>query len=122
VFIAVYGALMPRLLARPSRDTLKWLAAALIGTVFIFDLYRIQDSSGDLYTTTLRGLTQPKINDANSEFVHFHFYGNVLVVAIALWIVCMAPGLDPRINPGSGPGAVSARTFPGRSAASARGC
>jgi hypothetical protein len=95
VFIAVYGALMPLVLARPNRDTWKWLAVALIGIAVIFDLVRIQNSLGDLYTTTLRGLTLPKINDVNSEFIHFYFYGNVAVIAIALWIVCMAPRAGP---------------------------
>ena len=95
VFIAVYGALIPLILARPNRDTLKWLAIALIAIAVISDLIRIQNSLGDLYTTTLRGLTLPKINDANSEFIHFYFYGNVVVIAIALCVVCMAPKARP---------------------------
>jgi hypothetical protein len=95
VFIAVYGALIPLVLTRATRDIWKWLAVGLIGTAFIFDLYRIQNSLGDLYATTLRRLTISKINDANSEFIHFYFYGNVVVIAIVLWVVFMAPRAGP---------------------------
>ena len=91
VFIAVYGAVIPLILARANRDVWKWLILTLIAIAFVEDLRRIQNSLGDLYATTLKQLTIGKVQDANSEFIHIYFYGNVVVIVIALLVVCAAP-------------------------------
>ena len=53
----------------------------------ILNFWRIQNSLGDLYTTTMLQLTPDKIRDASYEFMHYYFVINVVVIVIALGVI-----------------------------------
>jgi hypothetical protein len=86
VFMAVYGALLPMFVAR-ERGAWEWLAIVLMVLAILLNLWRIQNSLGDLYTTTMRQLTPDKIHDASYEFMHYYFVSNVVVIVIALGVI-----------------------------------
>ena len=86
VFMAVYGALLPIFIAR-ERGAWEWLAIVLIVLAILLNLWRIQNSLGDLYTTTMRQLTPDDIHDASYEFMHYYFVSNVVVIVIALGVI-----------------------------------
>ena len=60
---------------------------ALMLAAILLNLYRIVNSLGDLYTTTMGQLSPGKIHDASYEFIHDYFSINVVVVAVALFVV-----------------------------------
>jgi hypothetical protein len=84
--VAAYGTLLPIVVAK-ERDAWEWLALGLIVLAIGLDLYRIANSLGDLYTTTMGRLTPGKIHDTSYEFIHYYFSINVVVIAIALFVV-----------------------------------
>lgn len=86
VFMAVYGALLPILITK-KRGAWEWLALVLIVLAIGLNLYRIVNSLGDLYTTTMGRLGPGKIHDASYEFIHYYFAINVVVIAVALWAI-----------------------------------
>jgi isoprenylcysteine carboxyl methyltransferase (ICMT) family protein YpbQ len=86
VFMAVYGALLPIVIAK-KREAWEWLALALMLVAILLNLYRIVNSLGDLYTTTMGQLTPGEIHDASYEFIHYYFSINVAVIAVALFVV-----------------------------------
>lgn len=86
VFVAAYGTLLPIIVAK-ERDAWGWLALGLMVFAIGLDLYRIANSLGDLYTTTMGHLTPGKIHDTNYEFIHYYFSINVVVIAIAIFVV-----------------------------------
>jgi hypothetical protein len=85
VFMAVYGALLPMVIAK-KREAWEWLALALMLAATLLNLYRIVNSLGDLYTTTMGQLSPGKIHDASYEFIHYYFSINVVVIAVALFV------------------------------------
>jgi hypothetical protein len=85
VFMAVYGALLPIVIAK-KREAWEWLALALMLAAILLNLYRIVNSLGDLYTTTMGQLSPGKIHDASYEFIHYYFSINVVVIAVALYV------------------------------------
>jgi hypothetical protein len=92
VFLAVYGALLPMLISKEhERGAREWLAIVLIALAIILNFVRIQNSLGDLYTTTMLQLTPDKIRDASYEFMHYYFIINVVVIAIALGVISRRP-------------------------------
>jgi hypothetical protein len=86
VFMAVYGALLPIVIAK-KREAWEWLALALMLAAILLNLYRIVNSLGDLYTTTMGQLSPGKIHDASYEFIHYYFSINVVAIAVALFVV-----------------------------------
>lgn len=80
------GALLPIVIAK-KREAWEWLALALMLTAILLNLYRIVNSLGDLYTTTMGQLSPGKIHDASYEFIHYYFSINVVVIAVALFVV-----------------------------------
>ena len=86
VFLAVYGALLQMFISR-ERGALEWLAIVLMLLAILLNLWRIQNSLGDLYTTTMLQLTPDKIHDASYEFIHYYFVINVVVIVIALGVI-----------------------------------
>lgn len=86
VFIAIYGALLPLILATRRGDW-KLLSVVLIVTAVGVNLWRVQNSIGDLYQTTLRKLDADRIHDASYEFVNYYFYSNALIMGILLSVV-----------------------------------
>jgi isoprenylcysteine carboxyl methyltransferase (ICMT) family protein YpbQ len=86
VFVAAYGTLLPIVVTK-ERDAWEWLALGLMVFAIGLDLYRIANSLGDLYTTTMRHLTPGQIHDTSYEFIHYYFSINVVVIAIALFVV-----------------------------------
>jgi hypothetical protein len=90
VFLSVYGVLLPLLLDREQRqDRWQRLAFVLIVLAVIADLYRIENSLGDLYQTTGRHLSSGRVDDAGYEFTHVWFVVNLAailgaVIALAL--------------------------------------
>jgi isoprenylcysteine carboxyl methyltransferase (ICMT) family protein YpbQ len=86
VFMAVYGALLPIVIAK-KREAWERLALALMLAAILLNLYRIVNSLGDLYTTTMGQLSPGKIHDASYEFIHNYFSINVVVTAVALFVV-----------------------------------
>jgi hypothetical protein len=88
--MAVYGALLPLFIAR-ERGAWEWLAIVLMVLAILLNLWRIQNSLGDLYTTTIRQLTPDKIRDASYEFMHYYFVSNVVVIVIALGVISRRP-------------------------------
>src|SRR5215831_5568719 len=61
VFVAAYGTLLPIVVTK-ERDAWEWLALGLMVFAIGLDLYRIANSLGDLYTTTMRHLTPGQIH------------------------------------------------------------
>jgi len=100
VFMAVYGALLPMFIAR-ERGAWEWLAIVLIVLAILLNLWRIQNSLGDLYTTTMRQLTPNKIHDASYEFMHYYFVSNVVVIVIALGVISRPRRTANGRHPGS---------------------
>jgi hypothetical protein len=84
--MTVYGALLPIVIAK-KREAWEWLALTLMLAAILLNLYRIVNSLGDLYTTTMGQLTPGKIHDASYEFIHYYFSINILVIAVALFVV-----------------------------------
>lgn len=85
VFIAAYGSLTPMVVEIQDpwwRSTI----LTLISSAVVLDLFRILNSTADLYRTTMRHLDPAKIHDAEAEFSRY-FIANALVVGIALWRV-----------------------------------
>ena len=84
--MAVYGALLPLFIAR-ERGAWEWLAIVLMVLAILLNLWRIQNSLGNMYTTTMLQLTPDKIRDARYEFMHYYFVSNVVVIVIALGVI-----------------------------------
>lgn len=70
-----------------KRDAWEWLSIVLMVFAIILNFWRIQNSLGDLYTTTMLQLTPDKIRDASYEFMHYYFVINVVVIVIALGVI-----------------------------------
>ena len=86
VFVAAYGTLLPIVVAK-ERHAWERLALGLMVLAIGLDLYRIANSLGDLYTTTMGQLTPGMIHDTSYEFIHYYFSINVVVIAVALFVV-----------------------------------
>jgi uncharacterized membrane protein len=100
VFMAVYGALLPMFIARDS-GAWEWLAIVLMVLAILLNLWRIQNSLGDLYTTTMRQLTPNEIHDADYEFMHYYFVSNVVVIVMALVVISRPRRPTKGRHPGS---------------------
>jgi len=86
VFVAAYGTLLPIVVAK-ERHSWEWLALGLMVGAIGLNLYRIANSLGDLYTTTMGQLTPGRIHDTSYEFIRYYFSINVVVIAVALLAV-----------------------------------
>ena len=66
-FIAAYGALIPPITELPDGG---WHDLALVALLLAveLDLYRVINSVGDLYRTTMGSLSDDRIHDAAAEF------------------------------------------------------
>jgi hypothetical protein len=84
-FIAAYGTLTPMVVA--IRDPW-WRSAILVfmSSAVVLDLFRILNSTADLYRTTMRHMDAGKVHDAEAEFARY-FIANAIIVGIALWWV-----------------------------------
>jgi hypothetical protein len=97
--ITVYGVLLPLLNARTrdQRGPWEWAAIVLMVVAVLVDLWRIENSVGDMYAATIGRLTLAKTYDAEYEFLHYYFFSNVAVLLVALWAITRrgphAPGL-----------------------------
>lgn len=88
VFISVHGALLAQVTdAKRTRGPWEWLILVLMLLAVGVNLWRIQNSLGDLYATTLLRLPADKVDDAGYEFVHYYFYSNVVVIGLALVVL-----------------------------------
>ena len=79
-FVAAYGALIPLITALPGG----WrhdLALVLLLLAVELDLYRVINSMGDLYRTTMGNLSDNKIHDAAAEFGRY-FVLNVVILIL----------------------------------------
>ena len=87
--ITVFGVLLPLLNARTrdERGAWEWAAIVLMAGAVLVDLWRIENSVGDLYATTIGQLTLAKTYDAEYEFLHYYFFSNVAVLLVALWAI-----------------------------------
>lgn len=96
--ITVYGVLLPLLNAkkRDERGAWEWAAIVLMAGAVLVDLWRIQNSVGDLYATTIGQLTLDKTYDAQYEFLHYYFFSNVAVLLVALWAITRRGAAWPR--------------------------
>jgi uncharacterized membrane protein len=100
VFMAVYGTLLPMFIAR-ERGAWEWLALALMLLAIGVNLWRILNSLGDLYTTSMGRLTANKIHDAGYEFTHYYFFSNVVVIVIALLVISLPRSATTGSHPSS---------------------
>jgi hypothetical protein len=91
VFVTVLGALLAQAADKRSRGFLERLILVLMFLAVAVNLWRIQNSVGDLYETTLGNLPADKVDDAAYEFIHYYFYSNVVVIGIALLVLSMRP-------------------------------
>jgi hypothetical protein len=91
-FVAAYGTLLSILVAK-ERHAWELVASVLMVLAIGLDLYRIANSLGDLYTTTMGQLTPGKIHDTSYEFIRYYFSINVAVIAVALSVVVAGTGL-----------------------------
>ena len=82
VFLTVYGVILPQLLEKKRRLWI-WLMFSGIVIAVMVDSYRILNSVGDLYLTTIDTFSAKQVDDASNEFVWW-FIGNVCVVAVLL--------------------------------------
>ncbi len=93
-FIAGFGVLVGFVAGRNP----KWLAATAIALIVVgtaVDLWRVIDSTGDLYRASTTGLTYHQLNDDVHDFKAY-FCANVLVVAAAVGV---AVACRPRATP-----------------------
>jgi hypothetical protein len=92
VFVTVLGTLLAQVAdAKRSRGFLEWLILGLLLIAVVVNLWRIQNSVGDLYETTLRRLPADRVDDAAYEFLHYYFSSNVVVIALALVVLSLWP-------------------------------
>jgi hypothetical protein len=101
-FVAAYGALTPSIVG--SRANQPWRLAALLlvfGTVGL-DLWRVWNSTGDLYSTTMRQLHPDQVQDAVAEFARY-FLVNVLVIVFALVVASWARSPEKDSSPAASP-------------------
>jgi hypothetical protein len=98
-FVAAYGALTPMVvgtgkdaltsrLASGGKVYLRASALVLMGLAVALDLYRVGNSAGDLYTTTMRDLPPAKVYDTAAEFTRYLII-NAGVLLFALIIACL---------------------------------
>lgn len=98
-FIAAYGALTPLVVGK--RKSLTWklikeggvasFRVSVLGLMALavgLDLFRIGNSVGDLYATTMRYLRPSKVFDAASEFTSYLIL-NSAVLLFALIVACL---------------------------------
>jgi hypothetical protein len=99
-FVAAFGTLAPFLIdkdrrttllnptGRPNRAFLQVVALLYIVGAISLDVYRIWNSTGDLYATTMRDLPAGKIYDAAAEFTRYLIVNAIVLVfalAVAFW-------------------------------------
>jgi hypothetical protein len=103
-FVAAYGALTPLVIGKenPFRwgrikkgDAAFFRVSALIlmTAAVVLDLIRVWNSTGDLYTTTMRYLPPPKVYDAAAEFTRY------LAINIAVLLFALIVGCWPERSP-----------------------
>jgi hypothetical protein len=92
VFLTVYGTILPQLVD-PKQARGQWIWFMIVLTVLAVgvDLWRVQNSLGDLFKTTNRTLTPGQLDDASFEFVRYWFYGNVVVIGLLLITLAWRP-------------------------------
>ena len=95
VFMAVYGTLLPIVIARKLGAWEK-RALTLMGSAVLLNLYRIGNSLGDLYTTTMGRLTPGQIHDASYEFIYYYFPINIVAIVVALGVCLRGWGRGSR--------------------------
>jgi len=87
-FIAAFGGIVPALVEDGTVGRWQLVALAFMFPVVGLDLYRVLNSAGDLYVTTMRSLVPSAILDASFEF-GIYFLVNVVVVLLALVIILL---------------------------------
>jgi hypothetical protein len=93
LFIAGFGALATFVTRGRYRRVWQVLAVALLIGATALDLYRVLDSTYDLYYAATSGLTNHALNDDTHDFI-VYFCVNVGVFAIAVIAACL-PYKDP---------------------------
>jgi uncharacterized membrane protein YqjE len=90
VFVTVLGTLLAQAAdPKKSRGFLERLTLVLMFLAVAVNLWRIQNSVGDLYETTLRRLPADRVDDVAYEFLHYYFPSNVVVIGIALIVLSL---------------------------------
>ena len=93
-FITLYGlflggfGVLAGFASKISHVTLRVMALAFIGEASILDLFRVLNSTEDLYSTTVRKLTFFQLHDNMHDFL-IYFIVNLAVSAFALLTVCL---------------------------------
>jgi hypothetical protein len=94
-FIAALGGIVPALVNDGVTSLWQFASLAFIFPVVGLDLYRVLNSAGDLYVTSMQSLPPKAIFDASFEF-GIYFLVNVVVVLFGLFIVFLVHRLgDP---------------------------
>jgi hypothetical protein len=93
VFIAAYGVLTGFAIAMSERATLRLFTLIVLVEATLFDLYRIFNTTNDLYTNVIGKLTVFDLHDDVHDFIGY-FALNAAVTALTLVIAAM--GADQR--------------------------
>ena len=93
VFIAAYGVLTGFAIAMSDRATLRLFTLIVLVEATLFDLYRIFNTTNDLYTNVIGKLTVFDLHDDVHDFIGY-FALNAAVTALTLVIAAM--GADER--------------------------
>lgn len=86
-FIAAYAALTTELRGSQLRSSQLASLILMLGAVGL-DLWRILNSTGDLLSTTMRGLTRVQAMDAERDFNRY-LWVNMGVLVFALLVACL---------------------------------
>ena len=87
LFIGGFGSLVGFITGRRVGLFLKTMAIALMVSAAMLDLWRVEDSTGDLYKAATNGLSYRQLGDDVHDFKQY-FLVNVFVVTFAIAVAC----------------------------------
>ena len=88
LFLTGVGVLVGFLTGKRDRKIWKFVAIALLIEVTIVDLWRVLDSTGDLYKAATSKLSLHALYDTIHDFIAY-FVLNVFVIMIAVLAACL---------------------------------
>jgi hypothetical protein len=95
LFLGAFGTLVGFITGRSVSMGFKTMAIALIVLAALTDLWRVEDSTGDLYRAATNGLSYRQLSDDVHDFKQY-FFVNAFVVAAAIAVACWPGSLRPR--------------------------
>jgi hypothetical protein len=91
LFLTGFGVLIGLITAKKdAREVWKPVAIAFLIVATAMDLWRMLDSTNDLYNAATSGLSYHALHDTIHDFFAY-FVLNVFVIAVAVLAVCLPP-------------------------------